>query len=256
MELIFVSIAFGGTAIKLAPQSENYRVYSSPKWEYTTMAFIPKREGVVVMTNILVAKERAEFRRSYLNQLKAAGELPAVVYGNEQNSTPISVSNAEFQRLIKEVGRNGIINLQLTGQTHNVMLTDYQRDPLKNEIYHADFLIVNMDAEMNAQVRVILDGESAGEKDGGVLQQSMHEVAVTARPKDIPEVIDIDVTNMHIGDVVTIGDIRSKFTVALNHEDEEVVASILAPRLETDPEPAEPSNDEPQSDSDADSSEA
>jgi large subunit ribosomal protein L25 len=184
------------------------------------------------MSNVLAVKERTEFRRSYLHQLKENGEFPAVVYGNKNDSTPISVNSADFQKTIKEVGRNGIISLDIQGKTHNVMLSDYQKDPLKNEIFHADFLIVNMSAEMNAQVRVNLTGESQGEKDGGVLQQSLHEVSVTAKPREIPESIDIDVTELQVGDVITVSDLKKNYNIEINHDDEEVVASVLAPRQE------------------------
>ncbi|MDQ0220899.1 50S ribosomal protein L25/general stress protein Ctc [Peribacillus cavernae] len=184
------------------------------------------------MSNVLAAKERKGNRRSILTQLRGNGEIPAVVYGSENNSTAISVNGADFHKTIKEVGRNGIISLDVHGKTHNVMLTDYQKDPLKNEIYHVDFLIVDMSAELEAQVRVNLVGEAKGVKDGGVLQQSLHEVSVSARPKDIPETINVDVTELQVGDVITIDDMKKGYKISINHEDEEVIASVLAPRQE------------------------
>lgn len=184
------------------------------------------------MSNVLAAKERTDNRRSYLTQLRGNGEIPAVVYGNNNDSTAISVKSADFQKTIKEVGRNGIISLDVLGKTHNVMLTDYQKDPLKNEIFHADFLIVDMSSELNAQVRVNLVGDSAGVKDGGVLQQALHEVSVSAKPQEIPETIDVDVTELQVGHGITIGDIKNNYGISINHEDEEVIASVLPPKQE------------------------
>lgn len=184
------------------------------------------------MSNVLAAKERTDNRRSYLTQLRGNGEIPAVVYGNNNDSTAISVNSADFQKTIKEVGRNGIISLDVLGKTHNVMLTDYQKDPLKNEIFHADFLIVDMSTELNAQVRVNFVGDSAGVKDGGVLQQALHEVSVSAKPQEIPETIDVDVTELQVGNVITIGDIKNNYGISINHEDEEVIASVLPPKQE------------------------
>src|SRR4051794_38974188 len=142
------------------------------------------------MSNVLVAKERAKSQGSTLRQLRLNGEIPAVVYGNNNESTAISISGGDFFKTIKEVGRNGIISLDVEGQKKNVMLTDYQQDPLKNDIYHADFLIVNMSTELQTHVKVNLVGDSSGVKDGGVLQQSIHELTITAKPNDIPEAID------------------------------------------------------------------
>ncbi|RFU62644.1 50S ribosomal protein L25/general stress protein Ctc [Peribacillus glennii] len=184
------------------------------------------------MSNVLAAKERTGHRRSNLTQLRENGEIPAVVYGNKNGSTAISVNSADFQKTIKEVGRNGIISLDVFGNTQNVMLTDYQKDPLKNEVLHADFLVVDMSAELNAQVRVHLVGESKGVKDGGVLQQSLHEVSVTAKPQEIPEAIDVDITELQVGSVITVGEIKGNYQISINHEDEEVIASVLPPKQE------------------------
>ncbi|PLS15122.1 50S ribosomal protein L25/general stress protein Ctc [Bacillus sp. M6-12] len=184
------------------------------------------------MSNVLEAKERKVSRHSELRKLRDQGNIPAVVYGNATGSKSIYVSSNELIKTIKEVGRNGIISLNLEGNPQNVMLTEYQADPLKSEIYHVDFLAVNMDTEIHAQVRLALAGDSKGVKDGGVLQQSLHEVAVTAKPGDLPDALQVDVTEMQVGDVITVGDIKGNYNITINHEDEEVIASVLAPRQE------------------------
>ncbi|PJN90504.1 50S ribosomal protein L25/general stress protein Ctc [Bacillus sp. mrc49] len=184
------------------------------------------------MSNLLAAKERTNLKHSNLRNLRESGEIPAVVYGNQNGSTAISVNNGELQKTIKEIGRNGIISLDLEGKSYKVMLSDYQKDPIKNFIYHADFLIVDMSAQLQAQVRINIVGTSKGVKDGGVLQQSLHEVTVTAKPNDIPEAIDVDVTELQVGDTIYIADIQSKQHVTIENDGEEVVASVLAPRQE------------------------
>lgn len=184
------------------------------------------------MGNQLAAKERTDFKRSDKKSLRDSGEIPAVVYGNGQESKAIAVSTGDLLKTIKEVGRNGIISLDLDGTKHNVMLSDYQKDPLKSEIYHADFLAVDLSHEIQAQVRVNLTGDAAGVKNGGVLQQSVYEVTVTARPNDIPESIDLDVSGLEVGDTVSFADLDVKDKLKIENEDDEVIASILAPRTE------------------------
>ncbi|MFP3380518.1 50S ribosomal protein L25, partial [Bacillus sp. SIMBA_069] len=95
-------------------------------------------------------KERTDLKQSNLRNLRESGEIPAIVYGNQNDSTAISVNNIELQKTIKEIGRNGIISLDLEGTSYKVMLSDYQKDPIKNFIYHADFLIVDMSAQLQA----------------------------------------------------------------------------------------------------------
>lgn len=188
------------------------------------------KRGGEYMSNVLTAKERTEFKGSNLTKLRNDGNIPAVVYGNKNDSKAITINSKDLSKTIKEVGRNGIISLDVEGTSYEVMLSEYQKDALKNRVYHADFLIVDMSSEIEAQVRVELVGDAKGVKEGGVLQQSIHELNVTAKPKEIPESIEVDVTGLEIGDTLTIADIKGNYKIA--NDEEEVIASVLAPRQE------------------------
>ena len=155
-------------------------------------------EGVQSMSTVLQAKERKVLRRSDLTNLRNEGNVPAVVYGANLGSTSIYLNEMELLRTIKDVGRNGVIALDVEGNKQNVILTDFQKDPLKNGFVHVDFLAVDMSKELTTEVRIVLIGEAAGVKDGGVLQQSLHEVSISAIPANIPQSIDIDVTNLQV----------------------------------------------------------
>ena len=189
-------------------------------------------EGVQSMSTVLQAKERKGIRRSDLTNLRNEGNIPAVVYGANLGSMPIYLNEMELLKTIKVVGRNGVIALDVEGSKQNVILTDFQKDPLKNGFVHVDFLAVDMSKELTTEVRIVLIGESAGVKDGGVLQQSLHEVSISATPANIPQTIDIDVTNLQVAETITIADIKGNSQFSINHEEDEVVASILPPRQE------------------------
>ena len=184
------------------------------------------------MSTVLQAKERKVLRRSDLTSLRNGGNVPAVVYGAKLASTPIYLNEIELLKTIKDVGRNGVISLDVEGSKQNVILTDFQKDPLKNGFVHVDFLAVDMSKEITTNVRIVLVGEAAGVKDGGVLQQSLHEVSISATPANIPQSIDVDVTNLQVAETITIADIKGNSTFSINHEEDEVVASILPPRQE------------------------
>lgn len=184
------------------------------------------------MSNALQVVERTEFRNSALTKIRREGNIPAVVYGNKIESKPVYINGAEFIKTMREVGRNGVFPIDLNGKKVNVMLTDYQADPIKNEIVHADLLAVDMSKEINAEVRITLVGEAPGVKDGGVMQQSLHEVSVTATPSNIPQTIDVDVSNLQVGETITIADIKGSYGFEINHEDEQTIASILPPKVE------------------------
>lgn len=183
------------------------------------------------MSTTLQAKERKDFKRSALKMIRQNGNIPAVVYGSKVDSKAVYVSSADLTKTIRTVGRNGIISLDVEGSQHDVVLTDYQED-LKKEIIHVDFLAVDKSSSINVDVRLVLVGEAAGVKDGGVLQQPLHEISITAKPDQIPQQVEVDVTQLQVGETITIADIKTGGSYSVNHEDEEVVASILPPKQE------------------------
>ncbi|MBT2735290.1 50S ribosomal protein L25/general stress protein Ctc [Neobacillus sp. C211] len=184
------------------------------------------------MSTVLQAKERKEFRHSALKKIRTSGNIPAIIYGNKVDNKPVFVSSADLTKTIRQVGRNGIISLDVEGSKQDVILTEYQEDSFKKEILHVDFLAVDKSSKINVDVRLVLVGEAAGVKDGGVLQQPIHQISITSTPDNIPQQIEVDIANLQVGETVTMGDIPSAGAFTINHEDDEVVASILPPKQE------------------------
>jgi len=184
------------------------------------------------MTTVLQAKERKELRGSGLKKLRQGGSIPAVLYGSKVESKPVSVSSIDLLKTIREVGRNGVISLDVEGSRQDVILTDYQQDHIRNEIVHADFLAVDKSSKLTVDVTIVLTGDAAGVKDGGVLQQPVHQVSVTTTPDQIPANIEVDVTSLQVGETVTVADIPVSGEYTINNEGEEVIASILPPKQE------------------------
>jgi large subunit ribosomal protein L25 len=202
------------------------------------------------MSTILQAKERKEFRNSNLTQLRNEGNIPGVVYGNKIESKAIYLNGPDFIKTIRETGRNAVFSLDVEGTRHDVVLSDYQADPLKNEITHLDFRAVDMSQEIMAEVRIELIGDAAGVKDGGVLQQPVHELSVSAKPNDIPQSVEVNIADLQVGESITAADIKAGRGFTINTDDETVIASILAPRQEQEistgeeQEPGIPENQE------------
>lgn len=185
------------------------------------------------MNNTLIAKERKEFHHSTLTQLRSHGNIPSVVYGRHQQSKSIVVNNVDLLKVLKDVGRNGIISLDVEGNQHSVILADYQADPIKHEIQHADFLYIDKTTEVHAQVYVELKGTAKGVEDGGILQQSLHELNITAKPMDIPEAIEIDISALQLNHTINVGKIRESYSkITINHDDDEVIVTVLPSKQE------------------------
>lgn len=202
------------------------------------------------MSSIIKAQERVANKQSTLKELRDAGEVPAVVYGYKTEATSISINERELINVLREVGRNGVFQLQLADSKLNVVLNEYQSDALKGDITHADLLEIDMAEELEVSVQINLVGESVGEKDGGTIQQPNWELDIQVNPADIPETFDVDVSELEIGDTITVADIREKSKFKILNEDDYALVTISAPRseeeLEALDEVAEEGNVEPE----------
>ncbi|WP_040928186.1 50S ribosomal protein L25/general stress protein Ctc [Nosocomiicoccus massiliensis] len=191
----------------------------------------------------LVANSRESLTKGELNELRAAGKVPAVLYGYNVENTSVTVDEVEFIKLIREIGRNGVIDLELDGKTVQAMVNEYQFESLKNRVDHIDFIAINMDEERTVEVSVVTVGEAAGEKEGGVVEQPNFVVEVTARPADIPEELEVNVEALEIGDSISVGDIRDKFSFTIENEDDTTLAMVSVPQEEVEEEEAEDSEE-------------
>ena len=191
------------------------------------------------MSISIQANKRTDFKNSTNRKIRDEGNFPAVVYGNKTESTPIYLNSADFIKTIREAGRNGVLTLQVDKQKYSVMLHDIQTDPLKNEIVHADFQVVDMKKEIDTEVSLSLVGEAKGTKEGGVLQQSLYEISLKGLPQDIPSSIDVDVSDLGINDTITVGDIKVDKKLEITHNAEDTVASVLPPQQEEEPDSGE-----------------
>ena len=188
------------------------------------------------MGTMLKASTRNDLRGSKLRKLRSEGNVPAVVYGKDISSKTVFVDEIEFVKTVKVTGKNGIIFLATDEGTYQVIANDVQMDSLKGNIVHVDFYKVDMKSEMDADVAVQLVGEAMGVKDGGIVQQTLHEVSVRSLPSDIPEAIEIDISHLMIGDSLQVRDIPKSDKYEINNEPEEGIMTILPPVLNNEPD--------------------
>ena len=184
--------------------------------------------GTVVKAQKREGKENTKLRNN--------GYIPAIVYGFKMDSQAIAVDEKDLTKTLREVGRNGVMKLDVEGKAVNVVLNDYQMNILKGQLIHADFLAINMKEELEVNVLVNVTGNSVGVSEGGILQQPNREVTVTVKPSNIPDSIDVDVSSLAIGDTLTVGNIRDKVEYPILNEDDYTLVTVSAPRVvsETD----------------------
>ena len=178
----------------------------------------------------LKANQRQNLKQSVTRDLRLEGEVPSVVYGKNKEPITVAVNSIELLKTVRDEGKNAIISLNIEGKdTVDVMLHEYQVDPLKDELIHADFYIVDMSEEMDVEVPVHLEGEAAGSKEGGVVQQPLYEVAVRAKPADIPEEIVVDISELNIGDSVMVSDLKEARKYEITEDDNTTIVSVTPP---------------------------
>lgn len=188
------------------------------------------------MAKLDAATRSHKSNRSELSEIRNNGGIPCVIYGYQTENTSVSVKENEFVKVIREVGRNGVIDLQTGEGAVKVMVSDYQFDAMKNQIMHIDFLAINMNEEQTVDVSITLVGEAPGADEGGVVEQPTFTVSVTAKPADIPETIEVDISEMNIGDTYYVSDIRSKGNFVIEDEDDVALVTCHVPTVEEEPE--------------------
>lgn len=186
---------------------------------------------------------REQTGKNASRRLRAAGEIPAVIYGGGADSAAIRVDGRLVQSLIREGGENAVFLLQLEGteQTRHTMIRDLQWNPLTGALVHIDFQRVKMDQEVQVSVPVEVVGVPEGVRnEGGLLEFITREVGVVCLPGDIPVSIELDVSALHVGQHLEAGELVLPDAVTLSDEESKVIVSVAAARVaEVEAEEAE-----------------
>jgi large subunit ribosomal protein L25 len=200
------------------------------------------------MEATLEAVARDSRGKNEARRLRVAGQIPAVVYGGDQESQAVAVSPKELSRLLhSESGLNTLIDLQVAGATTKVIVKDYLLQPVTHQLLHADFYRVDLNKKVQVKVAVRLHGEPRGVKvQGGVLDFVHREIEIESLPAEIPEHIDIEVGEMMIGDGVYVRDVaKDRKWTAISAADMLLVHVVTA-RVSADETVAAPATPEPE----------
>ncbi len=184
------------------------------------------------MNMVLTANIRQKGRQSSLTQLRQNGTIPGVVYGFQMESTAITLDARAFAKMLAKHGTKSVFQLDVDGKRINAVLTEVQRCALKGNVKHVDFKSINMAEELEVDIQVTVIGDAIGVADGGFLLQPNREVRIKVKPTEIPETIEIDVTNVAIGTSLYVGDIRQQFSFEILQEDDYTLVTVTPPAAE------------------------
>jgi large subunit ribosomal protein L25 len=189
------------------------------------------------MKEIVVdVKGRESFGKNASRRLRHQGLIPAIVYGSKKDPVPVVVDPKKILEIIRsESGVNTIFQLNLAEKEarRHVMIKEYQVDPVKGHLLHADFVRIQMDEVIEVDVPIQVTGEAAGVKlDGGILDHVTRQVRVSSLPADIPDHITIDVTALKIGDALRVSDLPKSDAYRILSEPDLTLVVVSQPAKE------------------------
>ena len=191
----------------------------------------------------LTAVRRTETGKQVAKRLRRQGQVPGVLYGGS-GSIPITLDPKTVLRLLSVAGGTTVLNLRFTDGhegNRNVIIRDLQFDPVSEALIHVDLQEVMMDRAITVTVAIHAVGEAAGVKEqGGILELILREVQVSCLPGLIPDRIGADVSQLRIGAVLTIADLRPPEGVRILNDPGQAVATVSPPMAEEVVAPAAP----------------
>ena len=183
-------------------------------------------------TTVLQAEAGRQAGSSDSRRLRAEGKIPAVVYGHGMDPIPVSVDRRELRQAPSgAAGMNAILDLTVDGTVYPTIIKDIQRHPVKRSVQHIDFIQVNLNEEIVVSIPIHLEGEAKDvASNNGLVDLAMQELEVRTTPRNIPDGVVIDISEMTMDSVIRVEDIVLPSGVVAEAEPDSVVVTVLVTR--------------------------
>lgn len=184
--------------------------------------------------NLLIAELRENTGKEFAKKLRRQGKVPGIFYAHDEKSIPIMLDERAAMKIL--TSESGLLDFQIgKKKKRKVIIKEVQTDPVKQTLVHIDVMGVRLEEKITVEVPVHIKGEAIGVKSqGGMLHQYLREIEVSCLPLDIPESIEIDITNLNIGDVITLGSVSLEKIDTMG-DSEQPIVSVIAPTLIKEP---------------------
>ncbi len=180
----------------------------------------------------LKAKSRTEdFGSAGARRLLRSGQIPAVIYG-KKDPVHIALDAQEFTNKMRHFSETALLKIAVGRKHYEVLLKDYQEDLMRGVIKHVDFFEVTRGQTLRTLVSVVLTGSPIGTREGGVLDQVLHEIEIECLPKDLPDSIDADVSHLEINQTLHLRDMTFPDTIKVHEDLSRTVASVKGVKAE------------------------
>lgn len=168
-------------------------------------------------------------------RLRTTGRIPGIIYGHGMEPMSVSVNARDLRHVLNSHGLNQVLSLELEGSKHLVLARQLQRHPVKHTVSHVDFQVVRRDEVVSANVAVVLAGTPLlVTRAGGLVEHTLNTLAVRATPEHIPTEITVDISELKVGDMVRVADLKLPRGVTTDIDPEEVVVLAAASTVASD----------------------
>lgn len=190
------------------------------------------------MEEIVIQANRRDVVGKRVKGLRREGKLPAILYGKHVETMPIEIDHREASRILHGLSPSALIQIQLDGDEHLALVREKQRDVILGTLMHVDFQAVSLTERVRSEVSIDLIGESPAVKNlGGILVTNVEQLDVEALPRDLPERIEVDVSNLlEIGDAIYVRDLSLPGDVTVHAEPDDVIVVVTIPAAEPEAE--------------------
>ncbi len=186
----------------------------------------------------LTGYERKELKKGPSRRLRKEGKIPAIIYGHD-TPKPISVDRKEFHAKFKNSSASTILTIKVGKKEYEVLVKGFQEDYIREVITHIDFYELERGKLLKTKIPVHVEGSAVGVREGGLLEQRIHELEVECLPKDIPEVIVVDVSDLGIGESVHVRDLNVSEDVKVLNLPDQTIVSVTSVKEVVEPEVGE-----------------
>ena len=165
-------------------------------------------------------------------KLRARGQVPAILYGHGMEPLKVAVDDRDLYHVLHtDAGSNVLVDLHVGKEQHLAMPREIQRNHIRGQFLHIDFLVVRRDEKITVDVPVHLTGESHGVKEGGVVEHHLWDLKVECLPTNVPQSIEADISALGIGDSLTVSQIQVPSGVTVLTPLEETIVSVVPPPI-------------------------
>ncbi|MDR2095021.1 MAG: 50S ribosomal protein L25 [Treponema sp.] len=182
---------------------------------------------------VLAAKNRQNKGSGEARRLRRRGRIPGVLYGRSGEAVSLDLDALEFKNGIKNISESTLVKIDLEGKSYEAFVKDTQRNIMDGTIIHVDFYEVESGVAVRAKVSIHLQGNSVGVREGGVLEVPLHEIEIECFPKDLPERINVDISDLKANQSIHVRDLNLGEAIRVISGLDQVIALVKFAKEET-----------------------